>query len=92
MQELARGRADSAQQHRIVDFILRNTIRGTPYVSGPEGERDTLVLIGQHRLGQILANMLDPHAMGKAVEDDRKRAEALNPPPAVRRPPRRQKP
>jgi hypothetical protein len=83
-------RADSDAQRRCVDWLAQATGRaGVPYVPGADGERDTLVLIGQQRIGVLIGNMMLPATLAQARQDDIDRA---NPRPTEnpnRRPTRR---
>lgn len=83
---LIEGKASPDQQHRVVAWLARATGRaGVPYVSGADGERDTLVLLGQQRIGVMFGNMATAEALKKARAGDQRRA---SPPP---RPSRRGK-
>lgn len=86
---LMNGQASADQQLRCVNWIALATGRaGVPYVSGPDGERDTLVLLGQQRIGVMIGNMMAPATLDKARADDNERA---NPNPTPRIPVRRNK-
>lgn len=86
---LVKGEASKDQQLRAVEWLMTITgIRGVPYVPGSEGERDTLVLIGQHRIGVLIANMLAPETLTQAQASDRERARGV--PAPTRRASKRQ--
>ncbi len=73
------GTADAAQQRMVCKWIERATgMWGVPYVAGPDGERDTLVLIGGKRVGVMIGNM----ATLEALEAARALAELKRNPPA----------
>lgn len=72
---LLNGRATSEQQVRCANWLAAATGRmGVPYVSGPDGERDTLVLLGGQRIGVMVGNMMLEATLAEAREDDRRRA------------------
>ena len=61
------GRADADQQIRVVQWLARATMRDSiPYVPGPEGERDTILLLGQQRIGVMIGNMATPETLAAA--------------------------
>lgn len=82
---LMNGQASADQQLRCVNWIALATGRaGVPYVSGPDGERDTLVLLGQQRIGVMIGNMMAPATLDKARADDNERANPSTPPRPTR--------
>jgi hypothetical protein len=86
---LIEAKATAEQQRRCVDWLGRACGRaGVAYVSGPDGERDTLVLIGQQRIGVMVGNMMLAETLVAARDADYRRA---NPPQPQQRPSRRGK-
>lgn len=65
------GKADPHQQGLIVRWLGRATMRGdVAYVPGVDGERDTLLLLGQQRVGVMIGNMATPEALEAARKRD----------------------
>jgi hypothetical protein len=77
---LMAGTADSGHQALVVAWLGRATGRADiPYVPGPDGERDTLVLIGQQRIGVMIGNMASPEFLASVrAEDEARKARAAN--------------
>lgn len=85
------GTADGGQQRMVIKWIERATgMWGVPYVAGPDGERDTLVMIGMKRVGVLIGNMATLEALEAARRvDEFKRNPPSQSTPAARREVRR---
>jgi hypothetical protein len=83
---LINGSATAEQQIRCMNWLALACGRsGVPYVAGPDGERDTLVLIGQQRIGVLVGNMATARVLQQAIADDLDRSRPHTPETTTRR-------
>lgn len=65
---LINGTADADQQKRGMAWIMLEASgrMNSPYVSGPDGERDTTFQLGRHYVGILISNMTEQRILEKA--------------------------